>query len=460
MPHRGRSIGGFEVGDPLHSGGMAFLYEAQHPDHDFPLLIKVPRVAEGEDPAAIVGFEMEQLILPRLSGAHVPRFVATGHEPLPWIAMERIDGVSLLPRLRELPLGAEEVAALGAAIADALDSLHRQACVHLDIKPSNIMIAKSDGRAVLVDFGLAHHAHLPDLMAEEFRLPYGTAPYMAPEQVMGVRGDPASDIFALGAMLYFFATNVRPYADPQSLKGLKQRLWWDPMPPRGREKSIPPWLQEIILRCMEVEPARRYPSAAQLALALRHPEQVALTARAEKRARDPWAQRLRRRFNPEYAPQLKRDLPGQAAADAPIVAVALDLDALTDELSAALRRSVQHVMSAFPGARVACLNVLKLHLIRSDMTLDEQGRNKHLGRLIELRHWAAPLNLPEARLTHHVLEALDPAAALVEFAEVNRVDHLVLGARSDSVSRRVLGSVSAEVARDAPCSVTVVRVRG
>jgi non-specific serine/threonine protein kinase/protein-serine/threonine kinase len=260
-------------------------------------------------------------------------------------------------------------------------------------------------------------------------------------------------------MLYFYATNVRPFGDPQSLKALKQRIWSDPVPPRAREKTIPPWLQEIILRCLEVEPARRYPSAAQVALALRHPEQVALTARAEKLSRDPWGQRLRRRFNPEYAPVLKRELPGQAAADAPIVAVALDLDSLTDDLSAALRRSVQHVMSAFPGARLACLNVLKLNLIRPDTTLDEQGRNKHLGRLIELRHWAAPLQLPEARLTHHVLEAVDPAAALVEFAEVNRVDHLVLGARGDSVSRRVLGSVSAEVARDAPCSVTVVRVR-
>jgi len=459
MPHEGGEIGGFRVGQRLHSGGMAILYAATHPDHDMPLLIKVPRLAEGEDPAAIVGFEMEQLILARLSGPHVPRFIATGHEPLPWIAMQRIEGESLLPLLRELPLPVEEVARLGAAIADALDSLHRQGCVHLDIKPSNIMIARDDGRAVLVDFGLAHHTHLPDLMAEEFRLPYGTAPYMAPEQVMGIRADPASDIFALGALLYFFATNVRPFGDPQSLKGLKQRLWSDPVPPRAREKSIPPWLQEIILRCLEVEPARRYPSAAQLALALRHPEQLALTARAERLSRDGWGQRLRRRFNPDYAPKLARDLPGQVAADAPIVAVALDLDALDDAMSAALRRAVQHAMSAFPGARLACLNVLKLNLIRPDTTLDEQGRNKHLGRLIELRHWSAPLQLPEARLTHHVLEAIDPAAALVEFAEQNRVDHLVMGARSDSMARRVLGSVSAEVARDAPCSVTVVRVR-
>ena len=75
---------------------------------------------------------------------------------------------------------------------------------------------------MLIDYGLAHHRELPDLMQEEFRLPYGTAPYMAPEQVMGIRSDPRSDLFALGALMYFFATGTRPFGDPQKLKGLKQ----------------------------------------------------------------------------------------------------------------------------------------------------------------------------------------------------------------------------------------------
>lgn len=460
MPLTGQSIGGFQLGERLHEGGMAWLYAASHPEHGHDLLVKLPKLAEGEDPAAIVGFEMEQLILPRLSGPHVPRCFGHGMEPRPWIAMERILGETLLPLLRELPLPAERVADIGARVADALDGLHRQGCVHLDIKPSNILMARGDGRAVLVDFGLAHHAALPDLMAEEFRLPYGTAPYMAPEQAEGVRGDPASDIFALGAMLYFFATNVRPFGDPQSLKGLKQRIWSDPVPPRAREKSIPPWLQEIILRALEVEPGRRWPSAAQLALALRHPEQVALTARAEKRHRDAWSARLKRRFNPEARPNLRRPIPVAPGANAPIVAVALDLDTLPDALSEALRGTVRQLMQALPGARLACLNVLRLNLVRADTTLDEEGRNKHLSRLIGLRHWADALALPEGRVTHHVLEATSPSAALLEFASQNRIDHLVMGARADSLQRRLLGSVAAEVARDAPCSVTVVRVRG
>ena len=75
---------------------------------------------------------------------------------------------------------------LGAKIADALDAIHRQNVVHLDLKPSNIVFRET-GEAVLIDYGLACHIHMPDLMGEEFRLPYGTAPYMAPEQVIGRR---------------------------------------------------------------------------------------------------------------------------------------------------------------------------------------------------------------------------------------------------------------------------------
>ena len=120
-------------------------------------------------------------------------------------------------------------------------------------------------------------------MQEEFRLPYGTAPYMAPEQVMGIRSDPRSDLFALGALMYFFATGTRPFGDPQKLKGLKQRLWKDPVPPRKLNPAIPPWFQEIILRCLEVKAGRRYPTAPRSSpMTSAIPDQVTLTARAEK----------------------------------------------------------------------------------------------------------------------------------------------------------------------------------
>jgi nucleotide-binding universal stress UspA family protein len=101
--------------------------------------------------------------------------------------------------------------------------------------------------------------------------------------------------------------------------------------------------------------------------------------------------------------------------------------------------------------------VLKLGRITIDRTLDEEGHNKHVDRLVTLKHWASPLKLDESRLTLHVLEAIDPASAILEFAEANHVDHIVIGARQNSFTRTLLGSTSAKVASEAFCSVTVVR---
>jgi serine/threonine protein kinase len=453
-------IAGFTLGPVVHRGGMAVLREVTHPDHPGPLLMKMPKLAEGEDPAAIVSFEMEQMILPRLTGPHVPKCYGTGHEPTPWIVMERIGGGSLLPMLKRLPRAPGEVAVLAASVADALDGLHRQGVVHLDVKPSNILRrAGEDGPMVLVDFGLSRAAMLPDLMEEEFRLPYGTAPYMAPEQIMGIRGDPASDLFALGVLMYFFVTGRRPFGDPQRMAELKERIWSDPTPPRALVPECPPWLQEVILRCLEPDPSRRPASAAQLAFDLRNPEAIALGPRAAKLKRDAWSKRVQRRFHPDFQPRLHRKAAALPQRDAPIVAVALDLDDMSKEMSAALLDMVGRLLAIRPNARIACLNVLRSSLLRQDNTLDREGRNKHVQRLLELRHWSAPLALPEYRLTHHVLEAVSAGGAILEYASQNRVDHLILGAKAGGITQRVMGSIPTEVARDAPCSVTMVRVR-
>lgn len=210
----GDVVDGFTLGKLAHTGGMAKLFEVTHPDHPGPLLMKVPRIGSGTDPATIVGFEMELMILPRISGPHVPRFVARGDfSKQPYVVVERLPGKSLYPLLQRLPCPQPEVIEIATKIATALADLHRQKVVHLDIKPSNVLF-RDTGEAVLVYYGLARHLVLPDLMDEEFRLPYGTAPYMAPEQILGVRSDFRSDLFALGVLMYFFSTGRRPFGDP------------------------------------------------------------------------------------------------------------------------------------------------------------------------------------------------------------------------------------------------------
>jgi eukaryotic-like serine/threonine-protein kinase len=420
-------------------------------------LMKIPLVSEGEDPAAIVSFEMEQMILPRLSGPHVPACFGTGDfARQAYVVIERIAGETLYKRLPDLPIPYEEARLLGAAIAAALADLHQQNVIHHDIKPSSILF-RPTGEAVLIDYGLSHHTQLPDLLQEEFRLPYGTAPYMAPERLLGVRDDPRSDLFSLGVLLYFFTTGVRPFGESETLRGMRRRLWRDPRPPRRLRADYPPWLQEIVLRCLEIDPVWRYPSASQLAFELNNPDQVKLTARAERLRRDPLSTVWRRRFNRELTlPRAKPDMAAQLASS-PIVAVALDTAEGSEELNSALRMTAERILATLPAARLACVNVLKLGRITLDRTLDEQGRNKHIDRMVQLKYWASPLKLDEYRLTVHVLEAVDTASAILEFARANHVDHIVIGAGGDSMLRSLLGSVSAKVAAEAPCTVTVVR---
>lgn len=458
----GLVIGGFTVVEPLHEGGMATLWRVTHPDHPIPLLMKLPRIDYGEAASQVVGFEVERMLLPVLSGPHVPRFIAAGDEDdQPWLVMEQVSGQTLKPLLDAAPIAPERVAALGALAALALDDLHRQQVVHLDVKPSNLLLHRAEGgieRIVLIDFGLSRHAQLPDLLAEQFHVPMGTAPYISPEQVLGVRSDPRSDLFALGVTLYHLATGQRPFGFPGSLRGLKRRFYQDPLPPRSLVPDLPRWLQEAILRCLEVDPDARYPTAAQLALDLQHPEQIVLTDRADRMRRDGTLARTRRWWR-SLGMEPEKLAARAMTPRAPLIMVALDLKQRDMELDAAIRDTVQRLVATAPGSRLACVTVMRTARIGMDSNLDAEGRNRHVKRLVALRDWARALDLPDHRITFHVLESPDIAEALVEHARGNAIDHLIMGARGMTGVRRLLGSVSARVAAEADCTITVVRSR-
>jgi eukaryotic-like serine/threonine-protein kinase len=452
----GEVIDGFQLDQSLDPGGMANFWRVSRADIDMPMVMKVPLLRRGEDPITIVGFEVEQMILPRLSGPHVPRFVAAGDFERPYIVMEYIAGRPVKSYLEKTPLSATEVAEIGAKIAFALHDVHRQHVIHLDLKPSNVIL-RDDGEAVLIDFGLSRHEQLPDLVGEEFDDPVGTGPYVAPEQVLRDRGDPRSDLFALGVILYFLCTGERPFGEPQTAGEWKRRLWRDPFPPSHWNKLVPGWLQEIILRCLEVDPNARYATAAQLAFDLQHPEDVALTTRAARTERDGSLTVFKRWLNARGAQPIRRRSLSGLLSRAPIIMVAIDLSPEAEALSEALTVAVRRVLLTEPSARLACVNVRKTALMAPDAMEDAHARNPHLQRLIELKHWARGFPIPESRTTYHVIESSDAAAAIVDYARNTRVDHIVIGARSTSALRRYLGSVSAKVVAEAPCTVTVVR---
>jgi nucleotide-binding universal stress UspA family protein len=137
---------------------------------------------------------------------------------------------------------------------------------------------------------------------------------------------------------------------------------------------------------------------------------------------------------------------------------ALDFsDEQAEAMTVAVRKMVARLLATDQQARLVCLTILKSSLVKLDEALDQGGRNIYLKRLVALKEWARDLDLSEEMVSFHVIEAVDPAQAILDYAKFNQVDHIVMGARGHSTLRRYLGSVSSRIVSEAACSVTVVR---
>jgi nucleotide-binding universal stress UspA family protein len=459
LPDLGEGLDGYRITGRLHSGGMGVLLTVEAlEDPGFPLVMKIPRLGYGEPAEAVVSYEVEQNVMSVLQGPHVPRYVGAGDLAVqPYIVMELVEGECLKDRVERIPLPVEEVAALGAAVATAIRSLHQQEVVHLDVKPSNVILRPS-GEAVLVDFGLANHAHYPDLLAEENRNPMGSAPYISPEQVLGVRSDPRSDLFALGVMLYEFATGRLPFGSPTSPAGLRRRLHADPVPPRAIRKEIPEWLQEIILHLLEPDANLRYASAAQVAFDLTHPDQVGVTERGRRMQRAGLGTRFKRWIKAKGMEPAAVVRPSAQLANARIVLAAVATTHTNDALFQAQRDAVRRLLAADPGSRLACVTVVRPSSAVGAETEDDVATTQAIKNLVHLRHWAEPLQIPTASISFHVLEGHDPAATVLSYARANAVDQIVIGAPPPGLPLRALmGTFATKIAAEAPCTVTLVR---
>ncbi|MDA8108467.1 MAG: bifunctional serine/threonine-protein kinase/universal stress protein [Betaproteobacteria bacterium] len=459
VPQAGSVIDGFRLGECLHTGAQGQIFRVAAPEQGFPAVMKLPRIGPGEPAENLISFETEAMILPALSGPHVPRFVAAGDlAQTPYLVTEWIEGESLEARLRRAPLDVQEVARIGAAIADAVHGLHLQDAIHLDLKPDNVIL-KAGGEIALIDFGLAHHARYPDLLAEEKRFAAGSAPYVSPEQVLGTRSDPRSDIFALGVVLYEMATGALPFGLPATIAGLRDRLWMDPVPPRARRAELPRWLQEVILRCLDPHADERYQSAAHVAFDLRHPEQIALTVRAGKTGRAGLVGQARRWWRARGARPAPRPVPTVQVGTAPVIMVAVDTAHADDPRQAPLQRATARVISPSTDFRLVCVSVIRAAAVADGAGAAGSASETHLEHLVRLRHWVEPLRLPARRLSLHVLESPSPERALLEFARRNHVDLILLGAPSPAQHALAWWrSVASSVTANAHCSVYVVRV--
>ena len=460
----GSELDGFRIGPLLHAGAMARIYEVDYADGrvpPFPMVMKVPLMREGDGSENIVGFEIEHQLLQVLHGPHVPRFVAAGDlDRVPYLVMEHLHGATLEAWMKNFsdagqPVPVDEIARVGAQLAQALHSLHQQNVCHLDLKPANVLLT-DDGRLVLLDFGLSCHAHYPDLLAEEFRKAVGSPAWIAPEQVVGVRGDPRSDVFAIGVILYEMATGELPFGFPSTQGGLRQRLWMSPTPPRAHRADLPEWLQEVILRCLEPQAGQRYPSAAHLMFDLRNPGQVSVTERGRK-LKGPgfwWHfKRWLRAAGMQYEPS---PLPSQQISEVPIVMVAVPNHDVSDVAMYALRQATARSLGTRPGARLAVVTVVNSSFTSSGEDRNETWLMRH--HLTGFRKWAEGLDLSGHQVSFHVLESGDVAQALLRYAEGNNVSLIIMGAATHGLSmQRFVATVPIKVAMHAPCTVVLVK---
>jgi eukaryotic-like serine/threonine-protein kinase len=451
----GDRLDGFVVAGYFHMGAMAHIYDVKFadgaPDPGFPMVMKVPKLSSSDGKETIVGFETELRLLPLLTGAHVPRYVAAGDMAKnPYLVVEKLIGPTYHKLWNETNnFSVDDVVRLGAALARACHSLHQQNVVHQDLKPANVILL-ADGSAALLDFGLSYHGDLPDLLAEETRKPVGTNAYMAPEQVIGIRGDARSDLFAIGVILYEFLTRELPFGDPQTTGGLRQRLWVDPTPPRKLRDDIPAWLQEVILRLLEPQAEHRYPSAKHLAFDLEHPDHIVVTARGNRLKGTPWHHHLKRWLRSaglQYQPSI---MPSRQIDEVPIVMVAVPSSNVTDATLYSLRVAAGRSLGVRPGARLTCVTVT---------SPDEADDADDHRKLLEfLQRWSEPLDLSMHQASFHVLGARDVATAIVQYAKRNSVSIIVMGAATHGLKLQpVLPTIPVKVAMMSPCTVMLVK---
>jgi len=256
----------FRLAERIGKGGMAAVYRAHDEQLDRAVAVKVMRADLGEDPLFVQRFEAEARRAASVSHPNVVSVYDVGTDGAPYMVMELIEGGDLASLLkRDGRMAPERAARLCADAAAALQAAHDAGLVHRDVKPGNILL-RADGRAMVADFGIAR-ATGEDSMTKTGAM-LGSVEYFSPEQARGERAGPASDIYALGVVLYELLTGQRAFHGDSAYAVATARLR-EPVPdPRRVVPELPAELARMVTRAMAREPAQRFASADALRSAL------------------------------------------------------------------------------------------------------------------------------------------------------------------------------------------------
>ncbi len=270
----GDTLDHYRLDATVARSGMSTLYKATDLNNGRPVAIKIPHEEMESDPVLVARFKREQEIGQELDHPGVVKTYDGEHRTRVYMVIEWVDGRLLRSILNEkgkLPIDRAMKLTLG--ICEALDYMHKHGVVHRDLKPENIMVDEADN-IKLIDFGIAMKEDARRLTFAGPSPLLGTPDYISPEQVKGQRGDQRSDIYSLGIMLYEMLTGQTPFAGPNPLAVMNERVLNDPRPARKLRSEISAELQEILFRTLEREPRHRYQTASEMAWELEHPELV------------------------------------------------------------------------------------------------------------------------------------------------------------------------------------------
>ena len=275
----GARVGEWTLGKELARGGQGAVFEARHAARGARAAIKL---LLDRDPESRRRFRQEALTLARLRHEHLPRALDQGELPdgTPFMVMEYVEGVDLRRLVEQQGLPPlEEVVRLLCAVAAALHHCHQQGVIHRDVKPANVLLERETGRPLLVDFGLIKRDRLrlawstqdAGTLTSEGEI-LGTPGYMAPEQLdpgrFGAVG-PRSDVYGLGATLYYLLSGAPPFQGATVLDTLRAVAWEAPPDPRRRNPAVPAALAALCLSCLAKDQAERPLSAEVFAAELR-----------------------------------------------------------------------------------------------------------------------------------------------------------------------------------------------
>jgi serine/threonine-protein kinase len=263
-------VPGYRVEALLGRGGMGVVYRAWHLRLNRAVALKMLLAGPCARPVELERFLREAQAVAGLRLANIVQVYDVGEvDGLPYFTMELVEGGNLADQIERVPQPAHRAAALLATLADAIHAAHQSGIVHRDLKPGNILLTR-DGTPKVTDFGLARRLE-GDGGLTLSGTPMGTPSYMAPEQARGEKKaiGPATDVYALGAILYEMLTGRPPFRAESATATLQQVVTDEPVPPARLNPQVPRDLATICLKCLEKDPAKRYRSAAALADDLR-----------------------------------------------------------------------------------------------------------------------------------------------------------------------------------------------